>query len=243
MNQATNVKERPILFSGPMVRAILEGRKTQTRRVVKCRDPRWEVSDEGDGTGKLWPYWPCYVTGEPECIPVACPFGQPGERLWVRETWTYSDECEHFNHLHNGPLIYQAANKTCCPRKWRPSIHMPRKACRLLLEVADVCVERLQEITEEDAAAEGFKAVEPLPWWQGYREREGVGLMHQQWHGLKPPDWMIEPKLMGGDDPVATTARHEFSILWNALNGRRGYSWESNPWVWRIAFSVVGATP
>lgn len=72
----TAIKERPILFSGPMVRAILDGKKTVTRRVVKGRDPRWEVDDREDG--RLWPYYPCYVYAEPEPIDLQCPYGQPG---------------------------------------------------------------------------------------------------------------------------------------------------------------------
>jgi hypothetical protein len=79
-------KERPILFSGPMIRAILDGRKTQTRRVIKHRENRWECGDDGT-TGKVWPFWPCYVYGEPEPIAMPCPYGVAGDRLWVRETW------------------------------------------------------------------------------------------------------------------------------------------------------------
>lgn len=154
---STATKERPILFSGEMVRAVLAGRKTQTRRIVKFRDPRWEVSDEGDGTGKLWPYWPCYVTGEPECIPVVCPHGKPGDHLWVRETWGYVIDPDRFGQPDavSHSVVYKA-NADARPAKWRPSIHMPRWASRITLEVTEVRVERLRQITPGDAEREGI---------------------------------------------------------------------------------------
>lgn len=132
------MKERPILFSGPMVRAILDGRKTQTRRVVK---PRQGMLDD----------W----TGLP------CPYGKPGDRLWVRET------C-YFEQPH-GEVIYRAdpgSEKALDPEftglRWRPSIHMPRWASRITLEIVNVRVERLQDIRVDDARAEGVTAKWPV---------------------------------------------------------------------------------
>lgn len=138
MTQAT---ERPILFSAPMVRAILEGRKTQTRRIVKHQPLPWVGPDP--------PGWP-----------PPCPYGQLGDRLWVRETWAQPTS------LDPGPTFYRADYPSCVPRqfenvppaeavRWRPSIHMPRWASRITLDVTGVRIERLQDISEADAMAEG----------------------------------------------------------------------------------------
>jgi hypothetical protein len=129
--------ERGILFSAPMVRALLAGTKTQTRRVARPKRSIEPMTDE-------------------------CPFGMPGDRLWVREAWTYAGT------LDPGIVVYRADYPACVPErfenippaealKWRPSIHMPRAASRIALEVTEVRVERLQEISEADAAAEGIQ--------------------------------------------------------------------------------------
>lgn len=147
------MKERPILFSGPMVRAILEGRKTQTRRVVKHKQPLFEAPH----SFKAYQTTEGVFGFESYDETVRCPYGQPGDRLWVRETWAYSHQCEHYNHLHerNDSFIYRATNEACGPKKWRPPIHMPRWASRITLEVTGVRVERVLDISEEDARDEG----------------------------------------------------------------------------------------
>lgn len=153
------MKERPILFSGPMVRAILDGRKTQTRRVLKRQylDPTWIIrpatADRFNGHTHDW-----WLPGG--TVPVAairCPYGVPGDRLWVREAFGIPDA--PYEREDKSLLIYRADES---PRMaelnkhfWRPSIFMPRWASRLTLEVLRVRVERLQEISEDDAKAEG----------------------------------------------------------------------------------------
>lgn len=139
--------ERPILFSGPMVRAILEGRKTQTRRVVKL--PRGIVS-----LYRPFPNEPQNVQGVDQdgligwyAVPSACPYGVPGDRLWVRESFARSD-------FGKNGYLYRADGELKVI-SWSPSIHLPRAACRLVLEVTDVRVQRLQEISDADARAEG----------------------------------------------------------------------------------------
>jgi hypothetical protein len=147
----TTPKERPILFSGLMVRAILHGRKTQTRRVIKpqpfehgsdglvsagwgwsigqkCKLQAWKVDEIGSAMAKY------------------CPHGKPGDRLWVRETFA----------IHGNEIAYAATDQHLvgCDR-WKPSIHMPRRASRITLEITDVRVERLNEISRGDAMAEG----------------------------------------------------------------------------------------
>jgi hypothetical protein len=167
------VKERPILFSGAMVRAILEGRKTQTRRVVKPK-----VSD----------------------LVTHCPYGAPGARLWVREAW--------LRDRYDGSTQYRASHP--CPElpRWKPSIHMPRERCRLVLELVRVRLERLQDISEEDARAEGFPSYTITGNGQSC-EPVGAGYMDGRAH---------------------------FRALWDSLNAKRGFGWSENPWVWALEF-------
>ena len=137
------MKERPIIFSAPMVMAILDGRKTQTRRIVKNAH---------------------MMTVDGEMVPIAalCPYGQPGARLWVREAWGA------LPHMLGGfqreSLRYRADGEYQNEHdawRWRPSIHMPRWASRITLEITGVRVERLQDISEADAVAEGCKSIRP----------------------------------------------------------------------------------
>ena len=206
------MKERPILFSSEMVRAILDGRKTQTRRVV---NPQSLLDNKTRVTA-------CYE----------CPYGAPGGHLWVRETWRaveldngndgilYKAD-NHFKSIENS----QAAADLWCDayadrkygNKWRPSIFMPRWASRILLEVTDIQVERVQEISDGDAIGEGIQDVCHCG---DYVEGHG----YHSGHSPVPMDGY---------------AANEFSILWDSINAKRGYSWESNPWVWAISFKMV----
>ena len=146
------MKERPILFSAPMVRALLAGTKTQTRRVVKKLpwfDPpgnRWYIplgqrSFKCDAEREAWQH-----------MPKCCPYGQPGDRLWVRETFMDLGAC----YLYRADAGAEAERALAAPgQPWKPAIHMPRAASRISLEVTGVRVERLQEISEADAQSEG----------------------------------------------------------------------------------------
>ena len=151
--------QHPILFSGPMVRAILEGRKTQTRRVI---NPQFS---------KLWGFgvrqgddrFSAHVDIE---VPdgwkwILCPYGQPGDLLWVRETWNYFGGNEYLYQQDKGSVSYRADSPVTQVHgdRWRPSIHMPRWASRLMLSITDVRVQRVQEITEKDAEAEGMRGI------------------------------------------------------------------------------------
>jgi hypothetical protein len=209
------VKERPILFSGEMVRAILDGKKTQTRRVIKkvivfsSQDKlpngwSWEKRVFKDSEG--------YDDAEFIGVPPS-PFGQPGDCLWVRETW----DVRFLEGVLEKQLCFRADMTSIkCPENfkgelnynWRPSIFMPRWASRILLEIVNIRVERLQDITESDAEKEGMtvkKVNIPQP---GFK----VG------------------------DPLESY-RDVFKFLWNSINGK--YPWESNPWVWVIEFKKV----
>lgn len=162
------MKERPILFSGPMVRAILEGRKTQTRRVVKRQgDMEFDPADPHFG-----PYWLSYATeADGEDAKVRCPYGVPGDRLWVRET--YCEFTEDSPDRMGAGFYYRAdlANQSDSAAetmrlngvKWRPSIFMPRRASRILLEITGVRVERLQDISDDDCRAEGYDRSHAFP--------------------------------------------------------------------------------
>ncbi|RTX65052.1 hypothetical protein DZA20_03345 [Pseudomonas aeruginosa] len=221
------MKERPILFSGPMVRAILEGRKTVTRRVVK---------PQPDFLGSMVdPNTPFETLDAGLHARITCPYGEPGDRLWVRETWTDVNMCgapalayradEDIRDLMEEPgfLDDRGAFNYDDPRvkpypfacwyaeldqaRWRPSIHMPRWASRILLEITAVRVERLQDISEKQALAEGV-------------ELEGEGVC---WAGAAGT---------ASDSPVES-----FRLLWELINGAG--SWNATPWVWAVEFKRV----
>lgn len=205
------MKERPILFSGPMVRAVLDGRKTMTRRVV---DPDLAGMLE-DGCAS------CEQVIETDATPMGglpamrfCPYGLPGDHLWVRETFAFCDNCGHLNFAAtvNRPRNCLACDDFIGP--WKPSIFMPRAESRITLGLVDVRVERLQEISEDDARAEG---AEP------YNGRLGLTLPS------------------GAVDVDSGPYREGFALLWNGLNERRGFPWKRNPWVWVMVFKAVAS--
>ena len=211
------MKERPILFSAPMVRAILEGRKSQTRRVVKPQPfAGWYPSKCTNGWGF------CHPQGEAPAVLFQCPYGVPGDRLWVRETWAYFNADEDLYQKNKGALAFRAtwdSDRCEWPQfaraisyipgdRWRPSIHMPRWASRITLEITDVRVERLQEISEEDALAEGVREI----------------------GGNFEGCYEFCDRLSG------TNARDCFGRGWDSINAKRGSGWDANPWVWAISF-------
>ncbi len=208
------MKERPILFSAPMVRAILSGQKTQTRRVVKPQ-PEWTDPSTAwlNGDGHSGPGWYAHNADYPEegSLFYRCPYGQPGDRLWVRETFQrFSDDGEIMYRAD--PVSFQAMNELKCDEcqeaRWRPSIHMPRWASRILLEVASVRVERLNEISEADAIAEGVQPTGGGRYWLGAE-------------GLTPRG----------------AARDAYRDLWESINGAG--AWDKNPWVWVVEFKRI----
>ena len=214
---AAAVRERPILFSGRLVRGLLEGRKSVTRRVINPQPTEKWGHGVHQSDGRF------YVHGRFDGIDTwfACPYGAPGDRLWVRETHHYLDARADWSQppqvgwlpVH---LTFQADDtmrtveapaedwtESWCNDhiRWRPSIHLHRWASRISLEVTEVRVERLQDITDEEAIAEGVPT---------------RGTTH--WAGK----W-----------------RDEFHQLWDELNAARGYGWDANPWVWVIRFRKV----
>lgn len=207
----TITKERPILFSAPMIRAILAGTKTQTRRVIpefRCLDP-----DDTHDRRKLVEWCKC---------------GSVGDRLWVRESFALVsmygvnyDISDAASRPHKTTVLYRADDgprryfssevepvvMTDDDLRWRPSIHMPRWASRITLEITDVRVQRLWKISNSDARAEGID----------------LGDFRSQFEGIAGQEHIIA-----------------FSGLWDSINGNRpGAAWKDNPWVWAISFKVV----
>jgi hypothetical protein len=203
------MKERPILFSGPMVRAVLEGRKTQTRRVVKLPCRRGVSSKDG------WRPFDPELSGDRESM-AYCSwiYGGVGDRLWVKETFTprYFDDG---SPGYRADWTERAADVVPEPT-WKPSIFMPRNQSRITLEVTGVRVERLWDISQADAWAEGCTKYNDHP-----------GRTYSSY-------WALDP---GGGAPLADTPRDEFSDLWCSINGPD--SWAANPWVWVVEFKRV----
>jgi hypothetical protein len=236
-----------------MVRAVLNGTKTQTRRVVKPSPSQYFLPDGPARnysrtlvdvkTGEQYPD-PVVrfgVSDENEDYP--CPYGQPGDRLWVRETWasfgssrsitpTVQLSCQIRYHADNAcqwRAVQDGARGVFHHASYqlRPSIHMPRWACRIELEITEVRVERLNAITEEDAIAEGIEQRESCA-WKNYRFKT----VHPK-RGKAIND--EENRIAGYVDP-----RQSYRSLWEAITGVD--SWALNPWVWVVTFKKVEAS-
>lgn len=208
MNQVT---EKPILFSGEMVRAILAGRKTQTRRVIKPQPESVSLPA-------------IYCPRKGQYGVSENPYGNAGDRLWVRETWAVNDDKYH-------RVIFKADEGTAKigrPEfgRWKPSIHMPRCVSRINIGITDVRVEKLQEITEEGAKAEGLSCVTKDGNLYKYGIPDRDGLPGADDTGWPWQEWKVDP-------------RQAYKKLWDAINEKRGYGWDANPWVWVVEFDLL----
>lgn len=206
------MKEYPIIFSTPMVQAILEGRKTMTRRVIKPQPNEsgisymknaplnWEEMYRED-----WCPWK-WENEEGEIISKFSPYGQPGDMLWVRETYLYT----------GSQIVFRAdedpENKWLC--KWNSPIFMPKAAARLWLEIVNVRVQRLEDITEEDAVKEGVESI-------------------------NVNDHPYKFKNYHTNKFKCYSAKHSFASLWVEINGLKKYAENPNPWVWVIEFRRI----
>lgn len=209
------MKEHPIIFSTAMVQAIQEGRKTQTRRIVREVN---DLSNEDFGfTFRDIKYDRAIFDGMLPMV-VKCPYGQRDDVLWVRESF-----CEGIDKYY-----FKADNHSAQPfTGWKPSIHMPRTAARIFLKVESILVERVQEITEDDVYAEGVKY--PVTSVEGRSDVVSplVNVFALKYMPKEKESWKEE-----------NYARAEFAMLWDTINGKRAH-WESNPWVWVVNFSLI----
>lgn len=223
------LKERPILFNGDMVRALLDGRKTQTRRAIKLKTG--DTFDEHCLLGAIQEWRPIYdkvagCTVGKEAALIRCPYGIPGDRLWVRETFqgplvdqeetaedpTYFKDMERYKNPKH--CAYRASGDSCeyvdpdgeLIQRWKPSIFMPRWASRITLEIVSVRVERLQDINGDECKAEGCHG--------GHGSIPGYG--------------------------YSASPKEHFAHVWKSINGAG--SWDSNPWVWVVEFKPLEAS-
>lgn len=225
------MKQRPILFNGAMVRAILDGSKTQTRRIA---DTGLYVIDKHIHGDEV-------ATREIAALISTCKYGLIGDQLWVRETFglevrSYGGGTGEFYAYRatNPDAVYCTnADGGSIPIKWAPSIHMPRKACRITLEITAIRVERLRDISEEDAKAEGVMQIDN-PDFERPEDRDfkqcptcgGTGLYTYHSENGAHPDT---------DCTECDSHKKLFKHLWNSTGG----DWEANPWVWVIEFKRV----
>ncbi|NCB70077.1 MAG: hypothetical protein EOM47_14705 [Bacteroidia bacterium] len=208
------MKEHPILFSTPMVKALLNGNKTMTRRSTGLD----KINHNPDNyffplfafkaSGKfIFAPKGNFILTNPDVIEVKCPYGKPGDLLWVRETWQHTKILNLHPTDENYGFVYKADEQPWQDMeglKWKPSIHMPKAAARIWLRIKDVRIERLWKITEEDAKAEGAE--------------------YFLWRIVNDP----RPYVNG------------FASVWFAINGKA--SWNKNPWVWVVSFEVMSTT-
>jgi hypothetical protein len=221
------MNEHPIIFSGEMVRAILEGRKTQTRRVItQAHDgfsPAAAVYPARESGWIAW--WPrdwnglAAFTKEQYQNGFECPYGKVGDHLWVRETWKPYCITSDIRAPQRLGIIYRADNSQILNpaainvwrmdrvNKWRPSIHMPRWASRITLEITGVRAERLQDISQADARDEGVEC--PL----------------------------------GSHSDLEIGYRLAYRDLWDSINAKSSYTWDGNNWVWAITFKFLPPLP
>jgi hypothetical protein len=259
MSDVAAPRERGIIMQGESVRAILEGRMTVTRRVVSRKpfpfhcDECWfssvphssEMLHEADGRPNLagavfgtTPYLrvpACeHHPDEPGGRRLRCPYGQPGDRLRVREAWTVNSTGDAMAGGPGTVAIYREEHPEAA-NHWRSPIHMPRWASRLNLEIVSVRVERVQEITEADAISEGLRqqvggGEDPR---SGYKW-SGTGYEGSTRGSYHVPDWRRPGCRCNVNG--STPAQCAFRDIWDRRNATRGYGWHANPWVWRIEF-------
>lgn len=210
------MKQHPILFSTPMVQAILQGNKTQTRRTRKLEEINERASDWVNPFGNLhgdkWVFTAEH--GEAKQVRVTCPYGQVGDILWVRETWNYKGKTNNVAYKAD----FDKEILGICG-KWKPSIHMPKAACRIWLQITDIRVERLQNISEQDAIAEGVEK------WIEERLRS------------KPTHYKVYYYDDDDDSTYSSSAITSYETLWQKINGKD--SWNLNPWVWVVEFQKI----
>lgn len=271
MGHTKSVSTKPILFSAPMIRALLDGRKTQTRRILKApfkghelvnlREHENDARFSGQHNDPFsWGY-PYADDGAPMVLgqwPELCPYGKPGDLLWVRETTAIERQVEgdqmppfndgrpvkrdedlgwrqpHYRATDPTPeLEYEESNHEGPTVIWKPSIHMPRWASRLTLRITDVRVQRLQDISEADAIAEGATS-----------KPDDSRFAHMN-RSIWSMDWPPERPERGWCDVSLGSAGFAFAAYINQLHGGEHWNlqpsnlWNENPWIWAVTFEVI----
>lgn len=227
------MKERAIIFGADSVRAILDGRKTQTRRLVKPQKPEAAYIDSVEPHEHYPGEWVPRKGGECQ-ISIECPYGVLGDQLWVRETWDFLPDGGP-NEPNNAMIRYWAGGDMehrSAPPDFNPMIYghektrspmfMPRWASRISLEITDIRVERLQDISEDDARAEGIE-----PNWIGPLDKGPNGTGTEGWLG---DSWRHYTNGEPAYSPIES-----YRSLWDSINGKK-HPWGSNPWVWCLTF-------
>ena len=208
------MKETPLILQGWGVKATLDGLKTQTRRTYGLEKINESPNEWGkpryDGDG-IWLFPHEYG----DIVEIKCPYGGPGDTLWIREAWAenergqilYKADYESITRAMDFPLI---------PIKWKPSIFLPKEKARLWREIVSVRAERVQEISEEDAKAEGCQLIART---------------------IRPFSLSPQPHFTEPERPFIY--RDHFIGIWDSLNAKRGYGWDFNPWVWPIEYKQL----
>ena len=232
--------EKPILFSGDMVRAILDGRKTQTRRVIKPQPSESWHPEVGiyaptrvDRQGEEYPGKDVFGASD-ECEGRICHYGQPGDRMWVRETFSpcacggckeaWPRRWESSSKIGQHDVTYREGYGGPSGIIFSPSIFMPRWASRLTLEITKIRIERVQEISFDDCISEGIIHTD---FWDKCKAETVPD-------DLGTPDGDFDM-----DRGWEAYAKEAFRDLWNSINGKRGFGWDANPWVWVIEFELL----
>lgn len=225
------MKELPILFSTPMVQSILSLLKRMTRRTrglekVNKNPDEWyfqSLFEHATGRFTFAPKNPLHEITEDDIIEVKCPYGKAGDLLWVRETWTgdiFSGSANAFIYKASDPN--HRNNKERDLKIWKSSIRMPKAAARIWLQVEEIRIERLQDIIEEDAIAEGIVGekgkVSGVTWYKKF----------------------IRERVAQIEELFTQSAIECFMSLWQKINGEE--SWDLNPWVWVVKFKVLSTT-
>lgn len=213
------IRDRPILFSTPMVQSLAKGWKTQTRRMTGFDWLNKRPNDftaslfHANSSGDLLAGFRSKANPAEIVSAVGCPYGKAGDLLWVRETWAPD--------VRGG--FYYKANDKCFDGKWKPSIHMPKSAARTWLKITDVRIEQIQEISPRDAISEGIERLAAWP--------EAPDKPRYRWYGL--------PGIVRDDQAATFDPVLSFFTLWAQINGEDSVL--TNPWVWIVEFEKTEA--
>ena len=218
------MKEHPMLYSTPMIRAKLEGRKTQTRRIVKSLLKDLNTEHNLTGVDILNDRLSAFFDRR---IMAQCPYGKVGDVLWSREAWSIS----HYEGIDKHPTYLYRADMEGVKGIWKPSIHQPKVAARIWERITNIRVERLQDISPHDAGEEGVEY-----WNIDYEALQGGELVADYMNYT----WRDDPDYEDYHFPTFGNPIDSYRTLWESINGEG--SWNVNPWVWAITTEILSTT-